>query len=252
MGDAAVENLLLVGLSRQMALRRELDVIANNVANVNTNGFKARNLRFAEFLGPTARAETFPQTDRRVSFVLDQGTPLDLSVGNIERTGSPLDVAIRGDGYFAVQTQGGQTRFTRDGGFEINARGQLVNQQGLRVLGDSGPIEISPNETNPRITPDGTVATDQGTRGRLRMVRFNNPGQLRNEGANLFSTAENPQPAGPQARVEPGALERSNVKPVVEMSRLVEVQRAYSSITGVLGRADELRRDAIRRLADIN
>ncbi len=82
-------------------------------------------------------------------------------------------------------------------------------------------------------------------------MRFANPRDIRNEGANLFSTAQNAQPAGPQARLEPGAIERSNVKPVLEMSRLVEVQRAYSSITGVLGRADELRRDAIRRLADL-
>lgn len=246
-----MENLLLVGLSRQMALRREIDVIANNVANVSTNGFKARSLRFSEFLGPTARAETFPGQDRRVAFVIDQGTPIDLSTGNVERTGNALDVAIRGDAFFAVQTQSGQTRYTRDGGFEINPRGQLVTQAGHRVLGENGPIEISTNETNVRIGEDGTVFTDQGNRGKLRMVRFANPRDLRSEGVNLFSTAQNAQPAGPQVRVEPGALERSNVKPVIEMSRLVEVQRAYSSISSVLGRADELRRDAIRRLADL-
>lgn len=246
-----MENLLLVGLSRQMALRRELDVIANNVANVSTNGFKARSARFAEFLGPTARAETFTGRDRRVSFVIDQGTPIDLTAGSVERTGNPLDVAMRGDAFFAVQTQGGQTRYTRDGGFEFNARGQLVNSSGHRVMGENGPIEISPNETNPRIAEDGSVITDQGVRGKLRFARFNSPAQMRSEGQNLFSTTENPQPAGPQARVQPGAIERSNVKPVIEMSRLVEVQRAYSSITGILGRADEMRRDAIRRLADL-
>lgn len=247
-----MENVLLVGLSRQMALRRELDVIANNVANVNTTGFKARSARFAEFLGPVARAETFPGRDRRVSFVIDQGTPLDMSGGSIERTENPLHVAMRGDAFFSVQTRGGQTRFTRDGAFEINARGQLVTAAGNQVLGENGPIEISTNETNPRISEDGQVITDQGTRGRLRMVRFNNPRNMRSEGDNLFSTTDASLPAGPQARVQPGAVERSNVKPVIEMSRLVEVQRAYSSITGVLGRADEMRRDAIRRLADLN
>jgi flagellar basal-body rod protein FlgF len=251
MGVGAMENAILVGLSRQMALRREMDVIANNVANINTNGFKNRSVRFAEFVRNPAKAETFPQPDRNVSYVVDRGTPIDLSQGMIERTGNPLDVAMRGDAYFMVQTVGGQNRYTRDGGFEINARGQLVNQSGQRVVGESGPIEISTSETGVRIAEDGTVLTDQGTRGKLRMVRFANPRELRNEGGNLFSTIAQPQPAGPQARVETGAIERSNVKPVLEMSRMVEVQRAYASISSMIGRADELRRDAIRRLADV-
>lgn len=246
-----MENAFLVGLSRQMALRREMDVIANNVANINTNGFKTRSVRFAEHLQPTAKAETFPNQDKRVSFVVDRGTPIDLSPGMMERTGNPLDVAVRGDAYFTVQTSGGQTRFTRDGGFEINARGQLVTQGGLRVVGENGPVEISTNETNPRIAEDGTIFTDQGNRGKLRLARFANPRDLRNEGGNLFSSAAQPQPAGPQVRVETGMIERSNVKPVLEMSRLVEVQRAYSSVTSMMGRMDEMRRDAIKRLSDV-
>lgn len=246
-----MENAFLVGLSRQMALRREMDVIANNVANINTNGFKTRSVRFAEHLQPSAKAETFPNQDKKVSFVVDRGTPIDLSAGMMERTGSPLDVAIRGDGYFTVQTPTGQTRFTRDGGFDINARGQLVTQGGLRVVGENGPIEISTNETNVRIAEDGTVFTDQGNRGKLRLARFANPRVLANEGGNLFSTTAAPQPAGPQVRVETGMIERSNVKPVLEMSRLVEVQRAYSSVTGMMSRIDEMRRDAIKRLSDV-
>jgi flagellar basal-body rod protein FlgF len=245
-----MENALLVGLSRQMSLRREMDVIANNVANVSTTGFKARSLRFAEHLAPTARAETFPVNNRRVSYVTDQGTPIDLSGGMIERTGNPLDAAARGDAFFVVQLQNGQTRYTRDGAFEINGRGQMVAQGGLRVMGENGPIEISPNETGLRLAEDGTILTDQGTRGKLRLVRFADPKQLRHDGQNLFSTTAQPQPAGPTARIEAGALERSNVKPIIEMSRMVEVQRAYSSISSLMSRADELRRDAIRRLSD--
>jgi flagellar basal-body rod protein FlgF len=245
-----MENALLVGLSRQMALRREMDVIANNVANISTNGFKNRSMRFSEHIGQTAKAEVFPGQSQNVSFVIDQGTPIDISAGMVERTGNPLDVAMRGDGFFVVQNAGNQERLTRDGSFQINAQGQLVTHAGFRVLGDGGPIQIGAGETNVRIAEDGSVLSDQGVRGRLRMVRVENPRDLRNEGTNTFSTANPPQPAGPQARVEPGAVERSNVKPVLEMSRMVEVQRAYASITSLLGRADELRRDAIRRLAD--
>jgi flagellar basal-body rod protein FlgF len=246
-----MENSLLVGLSRQMVLRREMDVIANNVANINTNGFKARSLRFAEHIQPAARAETFPNADKKVSYVIDRGTPIDLSGGMMERTGNPLDVAVRGDAFFTVQTPNGENRYTRDGGFEINARGQLVTQSGLRVIGENGPIEISANETGVRIAEDGTVLTDQGTRGKLSLARFADPRALRNEGGNLFTSTGPAQPAGPTARVETGVIERSNVKPVLEMSRLVEVQRAYSSVTSMMGRTDELRRDAIRRLADL-
>lgn len=246
-----MENAILVGLSRQMALRREMDVIANNVANINTNGFKTRSTRFAEHLGPVARAETFTGADKRVSYVVDRGTPIDLSAGMMQRTGSPLDVAVRGDAYFTVQTANGQTRYTRDGSFEINSRGQMVTQGGLRVVGENGPIEISTNETNVRIAEDGTVFTDQGNRGKLRLSRIPNPRDLRNEGSNLFSSAGAAQPAGPQARVETGVVERSNVKPVLEMSRMVDVQRAYASITSMITRADEIKRDAIRRLSDV-
>lgn len=245
-----MENALLVGLSRQVALARELDVIANNMANVNTTGFKARSARFAEHVARVARAETFPNGDKRVSYVIDRGTPIDLSSGLVERTGNPLDAAIKGDGYFVIQTAAGP-RYTREGAFEVNARGEMVNQRGQRVLGENGPIVFAPGEAGVRIAEDGSVFTNAGQSGKLRIVNFANPRALRNEGDNLFSSAEAPRPAGPLAKVEPNSLERSNVKAVVEMTRLVEVQRAYTSIAGMIGRIDELRRTAIQRLADV-
>lgn len=245
-----MENALLVGLSRQMALGRELDVIANNVANVTTNGFKARSSRFEEFISPKASADTFPRPDRRISYVIDKGTPIDFAQGAIERTGNPLDIAIKGNGFFAVQTAAGE-RYTRNGALELNVRGELVTSDGHVVLGDAGPIVISANESGLDIAPDGMVSTSQGQRGRIRLVTFANPQALTNEGTNLFASATPPQPAGAQARVEPGALERSNVKPVLEMSRLIEVNRAYTTIAGMIAKQDELRRGAIQRLADV-
>jgi flagellar basal-body rod protein FlgF len=244
-----VENALLVGLSRQMALRRELDVIANNMANVSTNGFKARSARFSEFITPAARDDNFLRPDRRVSYVIDQGTPIDLSGGTIERTGNPLDAAIQGEGYFVVQTQGGD-RYTRSGAFDINSKGELVTQQGHRVTGENGPIVLAPGETGVRMAADGTVSTDQGQRGKLRLVKFANPQSVRNEGDNLFSATTPAQSVGPTGKIEPGALERSNVKPILEMSRLLDVQRTYTTIAGLMTKIDELRRTAISRLAD--
>jgi flagellar basal-body rod protein FlgF len=244
-----MENALLIGLSRQVALARELDVIANNMANVNTNGFKARESRFAEHLMPTARADAFQRPDQRLSYVIDAGTPLDLSAGMIERTGNPLDAAIKGDGYFTVQTPQGE-RFTRNGAFEINSQGQLVTSDGHVVQGENGPIAITPQETGLMIGADGTISSSQGVRGRLRLVRFADAQALKNEGANLFSSTAQAQPAGATSRVEPGAIERSNVKPVLEMSRLMEVNRSYTSVANMLSKMDELRRSAIQRLAE--
>ena len=244
-----MENALLIGLSRQVALGRELDVIANNMANVTTNGFKARASRFREYLMPVASAESFPRPDRKLSYVIDAGTPLDTSSGAIEYTGNPLDVAIKGDGFLAVQTPQGE-RYTRNGALELNPQGQLVTSDGHAVLGDNGPITFTPQESGIEIAPDGTVTSDQGQRGRIRLVSFENPQLLRNEGTNLFSSPNVGQAAGATSRLEPRAIERSNVKPVIEMSRLIEVNRSYSSVAGMVGRMDELRRTAISRLAD--
>jgi len=244
-----MENALLIGLSRQVALGRELDVIANNMGNVTTNGFKARSSRFREYLMPVASAESFPRPDRRLSYVIDAGTPLDIRSGAIEHTGNPLDVAIKGDAFLAVQTPAGE-RYTRNGALEIDAQGQLVTSDGHTVLGDNGPITFTPQESGFEIAPDGTVTSNQGQRGRLRLVRFDNPQILHNEGTNLLSAPNGGQPAGATSRLEPRAIERSNVRPVVEMSRLIEVNRSYSSVAGMVGRMDELRRTAISRLAD--
>lgn len=244
-----MENAALIGLSRQVALGRELDVIANNMANVTTNGFKARSAQFREHLMPTARADAFQAPDRRLSYVIDQGTPIDLSAGAVELTGNSFDAAIKGDAFFVVQTPAGE-RYSRDGSFQLDSRGQLVNHAGNPVLGEGGVLTFGPQERNFQIAADGTVSTDQGQRGRIRMVRFADAQALKNEGTNLFSSSAAPQPAGLTSRIEAGAIERSNVKPVLEMSRLVEVNRTYTSVAGMLSRIDELRRSAITKLAD--
>ncbi len=244
-----MENALLIGLSRQVALARELDVIANNMANVGTNGFKARSARFNEFISPRAKAEAFQPLDRPLSYVIDKGTPLDLSQGVVERTGNPLDVALKDDNYLVVQTPNGE-RYTRAGSLTIDRQGRLVTQSGQPVMGEAGPIAFGQAEYDMRIAPDGTVTSDQGVRGRLRQVRFADSRALANDGANLFSSATPAQPAGPLARLEPGAVERSNVKAVIELTRLMEVQRNYQSVANMITKADELRSKAISRLAD--
>jgi flagellar basal-body rod protein FlgF len=246
-----MENTLLIGLSRQMALQRELDVVANNIANLNTTGFKADGNLFEEFLMPVARANEFAGSDRRVSFVQDRATWHDTSQGSVERTGNPLDVAVDGDAFLAVQTPRGE-RYTRNGSFQLNAAGELVTSEGFKVLGDSGPIVFQPEDRDIIIGRDGSIAVPQGARGKLRLVSFARPQELKKDGASTFlaSAAGQPQ-AATNARVAQGAIEKSNVRGVLEMTRMIEVTRSYTNIATLLQQQSEMRRSAIQQLAEV-
>jgi flagellar basal-body rod protein FlgF len=248
-----MENTVLVGLSRQIALRRELDVIANNLANLGTTGFKTESVLFEQHLSDAARTDHFtvPQ-DRPVRFVLDRETRTDLSQGAFTQTGSRLDVAIDGEGFFAIDTPQGE-RYTRAGGFALSPTGELITPAGHPVLGTAGPIVLDPNDTEITIARDGTISTREGERGRLRLVRFENPSQMIKQGDNLFAVNDDvaPLPVEPRTTVLQGSIEKSNVHSVLEIGRMIEVTRAYTSLASLMSRTDELRRTAIERLADV-
>jgi flagellar basal-body rod protein FlgF len=254
-----MENVLLVGLSRQIALARELEVVANNIANLNTTGYKADGSLFEEFLMPNAQARGFVGADRRLSYVQDRATWHNFAQGPLRQTGNPLDVAIDGDAFFVVQTTRGE-RYTRNGAFQINAQGELVTSTGERVVGDGGPIQFQSTDSDVSINPDGTITVRENgnsridsARGRLRLVRFDAVQRLQKEGANLFlaPAGVTPQDADPKTRVVQGAIEQSNVRSVAEMARMVEVTRTYTQIAGVLQQQSEMRRTAIEKLAEV-
>jgi len=243
-----MENAQLIGLSRQLVLRRQLDVIANNVANINTTGFKGQQLAFEEYLMPVARANEFRPGNTALSYVVDYASSYDFSAGPTAPTGNPLDVSISGDSWFAVETPQGE-RYTRNGSFGINADGELVTQTGHRVLGDGGTITFTNDDADIVIAPDGTISTSEGVRGRLRLVRFENQGDLKPDGDTLFA-GENPLPSE-NASVSQGMLERSNVQGVVELTRLIDVTRSYQSVSKVIQQTDDLYRDAINKLGRV-
>jgi flagellar basal-body rod protein FlgF len=248
----SMENALLIGLSRQVALARELDVVANNVANIETNGFKRRATMFREFLMPQARSESFSGQDQQMSYVHDRGTALSFTQGAMEPTGNPLDIAIEGDALFVVRTATGQERYTRNGSLQINGRGELVTSDGHQILSDQGPVVFTAAERDARIGVDGLITTSAGSRGKLRLAKVDNPQALVNEGLNLFSTPAPLPPAGARdARITSGLVEKSNVRAVLEISRLMEINRSYQSATSLMARADEMRRTAMNRLADV-
>ncbi|KKC35666.1 hypothetical protein WH87_15650 [Devosia epidermidihirudinis] len=244
-----MENAQLISLSRQMALQRQMDVVANNMANINTTGFKGEQLLFEEYIMPVARDRTFPTMDQPLSYVQDWATIHDLGAGAVEQTGNDLDVALNGGGFFAVQTPGGE-RWTRSGAFQINGAGNLVDLNGNPVLGEGGPIQFGPEETGIQIAADGTVSSSAGAKGKLRVVEFANPQALAREGKNLFSGGT--PVAATNTRVMQGFLERSNVSGVSEMAEMIRVSRAYESMASMTQRQDELRRSAIQRLGDTN
>src|SRR5258707_10789720 len=214
-GEPPMENTLLIGLSRQMTLERQMDVVANNVANVNTSGYKADRSMFQEFLTSGAHEDNFVGRDRRVSYVQDRATFHDFSQGPVEETKNPLDVAIDGGGFLVVQTPAGE-RYTRDGGLQINNQGQLVTAGGNPVLGNSGPIVFQPTDKQVSIASDGNVTVLEGinridsVRGKLRVVSFAQAQQLIKEGSNLYSAGTAAAQPDTTSRVRQGFIEKSN------------------------------------------
>jgi flagellar basal-body rod protein FlgF len=244
-----MENAQLISLSRQVALQRQMDVVANNLANINTTGFKSELMLFEEYKMPVARDRDFAYPDQPLSYVEDWATVHDMTNGSINLTGNPLDVALNGEGFLTVQTPAGE-RYTRSGALQINDQGILVNFDGYPVLGEGGEIRFDEADTDIAISANGTITTAAGGKGRLRVVEFASPQELQREGDNLYSGGT-PVPAV-ATRVTQGAIERSNVSGVGQMTEMIRVSRAYESLAGLMQKQDDLRRSAIQRLGDAN
>ncbi|PLW78842.1 hypothetical protein C0081_00950 [Cohaesibacter celericrescens] len=245
-----MDNSQLIGLSRQMVLQRKMDVIANNLANINTSGYKADNLMFEEYVMPVARMNEFRPSDRELSYVHDDRIAHQFSAGSVIDTGNPVNAAFNDtDSFFTIQTPGGD-RYTRNGEFDINAQGQLVTTDGYPVMGQDGPIIFTTEDTNVNITRDGQITSDRGDVGRFSVVTFADKQALKKEGRSLFA-GENPTPVE-QPNILGGRIEQSNVKGVVEISRMIEVTRSYASLAKSLSQTSELRQTAIDTLGKLS
>jgi flagellar basal-body rod protein FlgF len=242
-----MHTTFLVGLTQQQALRREMDVIANNLANMNTTGFKAEKVLFQEFL----EAEDVAAGERAdVSYVLDYGVTRDLTQGRIEMTGGPLDVALDGEGFFVVETGNGE-RYTRTGHFRMDDLGQLTTTAGDPVLDIDGlPILIDQGADTIEVANDGSISVDGVFLARLQAVTFETMAALKKEGDGLYSSQLPPEPAQ-NVKFLQGSVEQSNVVPIEQMSRMIEVMRSYQSATRNLKTAEDLASDAIKRLGKV-
>ncbi|MGN6515923.1 MAG: flagellar basal-body rod protein FlgF [Rhizomicrobium sp.] len=242
-----MDNTLLVSLSQQLAAYRSMDVIANNIANTNTPGFKREAMKFEEYVQQTqpAEGETGPQ---QISFVQDKGTMRDLTQGAMTHTGSPFDLAISGKGYFTIQTPDGSTRYTRNGHFTLDSGGRIVTEDGGVLQGDGGEIAITTDDGDIHIAQDGTITGARGQLGKVKLVTFANEAALQKEGGSLYSTTQTPEPVE-TPQIAQGSLEESNVQPVLEISHMLDVLRAYQTTANLTQSQEELKRNAIDKLA---
>ncbi len=227
-----------LALSRQSALERQMTTVANNLANATTSGYRAEHMVFEETLHRTG--------SRQVAFVQDVGLARDLSPGPITQTGNPLDLAIQGDGYLAFAGDGG-TRYGRAGRLEIAPDGRLVDSAGRPLLDDGGnAVVLAADETGIAVAADGTLSGRNGPIARIGIYGFANEQALRRVGDGLFEAGEAAAPAE-DAHLIQGALEGSNVQPVLEMTTMLATARAFEGAQRMLDTEHELERQAIER-----
>lgn len=243
-----MENPIYIALSRQDALRRQMDVTANNVANLNTPGYKQQRMMFVEYLTPTGPAAG--RQGKPLSMVKDMAVLRNLEDGPVSRTGNPLDLALDGRGYFVVETMDGP-RYTRAGRFQLDAERRLVDAGGLPVLDDADrPIEIPQGAVDVAVSGDGSVSTELGPLGRIKVVGFEREQFMTELGGGLYTTDE-PEIPAEGTRIVQGAIEGSNVQGIVEMTQMTEILRQYQSNQRLIEAEHERQRNAIGRLTRV-
>ncbi len=227
-----MSNSVYTALTRQSGLMREMQVVANNIANSATTGFRAEGLIFAEHI------KSLGVERGSVSMASAEGRRTDHLQGTISKTGGAFDLAIEGDGFFQVQTASGP-QLTRAGSFIPSADGLLVTPQGYPLL-DLGeaPVFVPNDVRSIAISPDGTISADGNTIGQIGLVQPLDANDLARQDGVRFSTTAGVEPAD-SARILQGFLESSNVDPVSEITRMIEVQRAYEMGQSFLEREDQ-------------
>jgi flagellar basal-body rod protein FlgF len=226
-----MENTSYVALSRQTALWKQMEVVANNMANLNTTGFKAEEVWVGEADVKT-KSDTTP-FGRTVAYVHNLGTVRDPKEGPLSKTGAPLDVAIHGAGYFALDTPSGM-HYTRAGHFRLDENGMIVSSEGYPLMqANNQPIIVAPNEAQINIAGDGTVSTENGQIGQMKIVSFANEQDLKKAGDGTYITnATATAVARPQ--LSQGMLEDSNVEAISQMTQMLTVMRNYQSVQNIL------------------
>ncbi|WP_027165105.1 flagellar basal-body rod protein FlgF [Mesorhizobium sp. WSM3224] len=237
-----MQDSLYVALSSQIALERRLDTIADNVANASTIGFRATGVKFEDIVSGTG--------PKSVSFASSGNTYLSGAHGALTETGNPFDFAVQGDAWFAIETPAG-TVMTRDGRFSMNENGELMSIEGYPVLdGGGAPIQLDPRNGPPKAGADGSLRQNDLLVGAIGLYNFDPGENFVRYGNSGVVPARTPEPVTDRSDVgiAQGFLEESNVNPVLEMTRLIQVQRAFENTAALMRQTDSSTDDAIKTL----
>ncbi|MEK7870795.1 MAG: flagellar basal-body rod protein FlgF [Nitrospirota bacterium] len=242
--NRGIYPLLSGGIAQEM----KLEMISNNLSNINTIGYKKDKAIFKSYLpsynDPYAEQGSFFGKDK--AFVEYDRSVIDLSGGPIKNTGNKLDLAIDGDGFFAIE-KAGSTRYTRNGNFSLDDQRRIITQDGDPVLGEGGAIQLPEGEIT--VDENGTVYAGNEEAGRLRIVIFANQDSLVKEGESLLSVGSE-QPSENFSIVQ-GALEQSNVNTIEEMASMIEVLRGYESYQKVIQTIDEMNSRSVTEIGRV-
>lgn len=219
-----------------MARTDSLDAIANNLANTSTAGYRARQGSFSSVLAESGR--------QPLGSVLNQvtnnygvlgSTHMDQIQGSMNTTGNPMDFAVQGPGYFAVQTHGG-VQYTRNGSFKVSPQGQLTTQTGEAVLGENGVVQLLPGTVS--VSTDGTISSNGAVAGRLKLVEFAPGTELQAAGNNFYTAPATSVVPAANSTVQQGMLENSNVNPIASVVQLIDAQRSAETMRHALSMFD--------------
>ena len=241
-----MENTTYIALSRLDTQQRAMDVIANNIANANTDGYKAQRTLFNDYLS-RQRGVDATRCGDFLSYTQDRATYLDQKDGSLTTTGNPLDVAISGAGFFTVSTTAG-TRLTRSGRFGLMPDGRVADASGNLLLDSTGnPLQLSPSDTQIRISGNGTVSTENGTVGQIAVVVPDDVNKLVPEGGKLYRADTTTAPVT-QPRLSQGMVEGSNVQPIAELSRMIQNQREFQFVSQFVESEAQRQQNAIDKI----
>ncbi len=242
-----MDNTNDIALSRLSAQQRAMDVVATNLANVSTPGYRAERMIFADWLlREPAGAE--PKGGGTLAFTQTRATYRERSEGSLTTTGNPLDLALSGEGWFTVQTANG-IRLTRAGRFSLQADGSITDEDGHALLDvNAQPLKLSTTDTGLIVKADGSLRSQNGPIGQIAVVTPTDPNQMTAEGGRLLR-ADVPTRPVPRPKILQGAVEDSNVQPIAEIVRMIATERDFQFVTQLVEAEGQRRQNAIDKIA---
>lgn len=246
-----MDTTLYVALSHQVAQRRQMDVIANNIANMGTTAFKRESVMFREYLKESDGE--LPNSLKNVAYVQDYGVSRQMTDGQLHTTGNPFDIALSGDGMLMVKKENGDLAYTRNGHLALSDEGKLITSTGQEVLDVAEkPIQFPANATGIEFATDGTISVKGGgIIGKINVVTFEDFSTLQKIGNNMFGASGQSIPST-NFQIVQGVIESSNVQPIIEITKMINVSRAYIQTAKIMERFQDSKNNAINRLAKLS